>query len=138
MAANAHGDAVSAGGRRPGGALEAEVLAVLRKAAPRALTPGEVRTALGGALSYSTVVTTLSRLHDKDVLVRTPRGRAFAYTPAADEPGLAARKMRQVLENEPDREAVLSRFVDDLAAGEEQLLRRLLGADLDPGQYPGQ
>lgn len=42
--------------------------------------------------------------------------------------------MRHVLENEPDREAVLSRFVDDLAAGDEQLLRRLLGADLDPGQ----
>ncbi|WP_248966250.1 BlaI/MecI/CopY family transcriptional regulator [Sphaerisporangium perillae] len=134
MPANAHSAAGSPGGRRAGGALEAEVLTVLRNAAPQALTPGEVRAALGGALSYSTVVTTLSRLHDKNVLTRTPRGRAFAYTPAADEPGLAARKMRQVLENEPDREAVLARFVDDLAAGDEQLLRRLLGADLDPGQ----
>jgi predicted transcriptional regulator len=134
MSANAHSAAGSTGGRRAGGALEAEVLAVLRKAAPQALTPGEVRTALGGSLSYSTVVTTLSRLHDKNVLARTPRGRAFAYTPAADEPGLAARKMRQVLENEPDREAVLARFVDDLATGDEQLLRRLLDADLDLGQ----
>jgi predicted transcriptional regulator len=133
MPVNAHSPAGSPGGRRAGGALAAEVLAVLRKAAPQALTPAEVRTALGDALSYSTVVTTLSRLHDKDVLTRTPRGRAFAYSPA-DEPGLAARKMRQVLENEPDREAVLARFVDDLAAVDEQLLRRLLGADLDAGQ----
>ncbi|SNT33794.1 Predicted transcriptional regulator [Streptosporangium subroseum] len=134
MTPNAHGGAGSPGGRRAGGALESEILAVLRETAPQALTPGEVRTALGGALSYSTVVTTLSRLHDKDVLTRTPRGRAFAYAPADDEPGLAARKMRHVLENEPDREAVLSRFVDDLTTGDEQLLRRLLGADLDPGQ----
>jgi hypothetical protein len=38
--------------------------------------------------------------------------------------------MRGVLEAEPDREAVLARFVSGLSATDEQLLRRMLG---DPG-----
>jgi hypothetical protein len=42
--------------------------------------------------------------------------------------------MRQALDAGPDRESVLTRFVDDLSTDDEQLLRRLLGADLDPGQ----
>jgi predicted transcriptional regulator len=82
-------------------------------------------------LSYSTVVTILTRLYEKDVLTRVPRGRAFAYTPATDEPGFAARRMRQAMEEVPDRETVLTRFVDDLSSGDEALLRRLLGGDLD-------
>ncbi|MEW2485169.1 BlaI/MecI/CopY family transcriptional regulator [Streptomyces sp. NPDC048411] len=113
-------------GQRGKGELEAEVLAALQHATPDPLTPGEVKEQLGGGLSYSTVVTALSRLYAKGVLKRSQRGRAFAYTPVADESGLAARKMRQVLENGPDREAVLTTFVDDLSADDEQLLRRLL------------
>jgi Predicted transcriptional regulator len=130
---NEYSSAEPAGARRANGVLEAEVLAVLL-AAPQALTSAQVLERLGRSLSYSTVVTTLSRLYGKDVLTRTPRGRAFAYAPATDESGLAARRMRQVLEDGPDREAVLTRFIDDLPTGDEQLLRRLLGADLDPSQ----
>lgn len=120
------------GERRACGALAAEVLAVLQ-GADRALTPGQVLAELGGGLSYSTVVTTLSRLHDKGVLTRTRHGRAFAYAPVTDEPGLAARRMRQVLEDRTDREAVLTRFVSSLSEGDEKLLRRLLGAELESG-----
>lgn len=38
------------------------------------------------------------------------------------------------MEEVPDRETVLSRFVDDLSSGDEALLRRLLGGDLDSGR----
>jgi predicted transcriptional regulator len=129
----AHPATGSSGRRRPSGALEAEVLAVLQQAAPQALTPGDVLDHLSEDLAYTTVVTILTRLHAKDVLTRTPRGRAFAYAPVADEPGLAALRMRRVLEGGPDREAVLTRFVGDLSTDDEQLLRRLLGTDLDTG-----
>ncbi|WP_329201156.1 MULTISPECIES: BlaI/MecI/CopY family transcriptional regulator [unclassified Streptomyces] len=108
------------------GELEAEVLDTLHRAAPEALSPGEVKDALGGELSYSTVVTALSRLYAKGLLRRSPRGRAFAYAPIADASGLAAHEMRKVLEGRPDREAVLARFVDDLSDDDEQLLRKLL------------
>ncbi|MDH6141438.1 MULTISPECIES: BlaI/MecI/CopY family transcriptional regulator [Kitasatospora] len=111
---------------RAKGELEAAILAVLHQAAPAALTPGEVQERLTGPLAYTTVVTTLSRLHGKGLLRREKRGRAYAYTPVADESGLAARQMRKVLDGRSDREAVLTHFVDELSDDDEELLRRLL------------
>jgi predicted transcriptional regulator len=122
------GDA--SGGRRAAGALAAEVLAVLQSAG-QALTPGEVTQRLGGELTYSTVVTTLSRLHAKGTLKRTRRSRAYAYAPVTDAAGMAAQRMRQVLEGEVDRDAVLTRFVDELSPRDEALFRRLFGDQAD-------
>ena len=115
-------------GRRAAGQLEAAVLAVLQ-AAGSALSPAEVRDRLGGDLAYTTVVTILSRLHAKGVLDRRKAGRAFVYAPVADEPGLAARRMARMLDAEPDRQAVLARFVSGLSDADEDLLRRMLGQD---------
>ncbi|GAA2250794.1 hypothetical protein GCM10010430_37100 [Kitasatospora cystarginea] len=111
---------------RARGELEAEVLAALHAATPGALTPGEVRERLDGRLAYTTVVTALSRMHSKGLLQRTKRGRAFAYSPVADDSGLAARQMRKLLDGRSDREAVLTHFVDELSDDDEELLRRLL------------
>jgi predicted transcriptional regulator len=111
--------------RRAAGELEAAALAVLL-AAGRSLTPGEVLDRLGGGLAYSTVVTILSRLHAKGVLTRLRSGRAYSYQPVADEPGLAARRMRGVLDGEADRAAVLARFVSQLSPADERLLRQML------------
>ena len=121
--------AVAAAGRRAAGELEATVLAVLQGAGSP-LSPGEVRERIGGSLAYTTVVTILSRLHAKGVLERHKAGRAYLYSPVADEPGLAARRMARVLDGETDREAVLARFVSALSDSDEELLRRMLG---DPG-----
>ena len=117
--------------RRGAGELEAAVLSVLWQAG-RPLSPGEVQQALAGPagapeLSYSTVVTILSRLHAKKMLERRRDGRAFRYAPVADEAGLAARRLAAMLDKEPDRQAVLSRFVAYLSGSDEQLLRDLLG-----------
>jgi predicted transcriptional regulator len=92
-----------------------------------ALTAGQVQTRLDDALSYSTVVTILSRLHTKGTLGREQHGRAYAYRPVSDEPGLAARRMRQVLDAEDNRQQVLARFVSDLSDEDERVLRCLLG-----------
>ena len=126
---NSGGDTGAAGGRRPVGALEAEILDVLQDCG-EPLVPGDVLGRLGGELSYSTVVTVLSRMRDKGLLTRVKRGRAYAYAPVADSHGLAARRMRRELESDPDREAVLSRFVENLPTTDERLLRHLLGTDL--------
>jgi predicted transcriptional regulator len=129
-------DAATVAGRRAAGELEATVLAVLQEAGS-ALSPGEVRERIGGALAYTTVVTILSRLHAKGVLERHKAGRAYLYAPVADQPGLAARRMARVLDGEADREAVLARFVSSLSDSDEELLRRMLGEQGvggDPGQ----
>ncbi|HEY2194278.1 MAG TPA: BlaI/MecI/CopY family transcriptional regulator [Actinomycetospora sp.] len=108
------------------GELESAVLAVLH-ASPEALTPADVQHALGDDLAYTTVMTILARLHDKGVLQRERRGRAYAYRPVSDQAGLVARRMSQVLDTSAERDTVLARFVDDLSDADEALLRRLLG-----------
>ncbi|WP_338701912.1 BlaI/MecI/CopY family transcriptional regulator [Streptomyces sp. Q6] len=111
--------------RRAQGELEAQVLAVLRTAdAPR--TAGWVRDRLGGDLAHTTVLTILGRLHSKDAVSRGREGRSFVWTAISDEAGLAALKMRRVLDAEPDREAVLASFVTSLSVGDEQVMRDLL------------
>ena len=112
--------------RRGAGELEAAVLDVLQRSGA-SLSPGEVRERLGDELAYTTVVTILSRLHAKGILIRHKSGRAFRYAPVADEPGLAARRMARVLDGEQDREAVLARFVSALSETDEELLRKMLG-----------
>jgi|SRR5579884_744844 predicted transcriptional regulator len=119
--------------RRARGALEAAVMDVLWRA-DRSLSPGEVRDLLAKSdeaqareLSYSTVVTILTRLHGKKMLERTRVGRSFQYAPLADEAGLEARRLAALLDGSADRAAVLSRFVADLSDSDEELLRRLLG-----------
>jgi predicted transcriptional regulator len=126
---NGPGDGAS---RRAAGELENAVLGLLQ-AAGVPLSPGAVRERLGADLAYTTVVTILSRLHAKGVLNRARAGRAYLYSPVADEPGLAARRMATVLAAEPDREAVLARFVSGLSPTDEQLLRRMLGETEDDG-----
>jgi predicted transcriptional regulator len=115
--------------RRTAGALEAEILGILRTDT-RPLSPGEVRDRItaGGQreLSYSTVVTIMSRLHDKGLLIRQRAGRGFSYT-ALDEASLAANRMSSALGSGIDRGAVLSRFVSGLSGRDARLLRSLLG-----------
>jgi predicted transcriptional regulator len=121
----------SGGPRRPAGELEAEVMAVLREASGP-LSPGEVRQRLParqeGELSYSTVVTIVSRLHAKGLLVRERAGRGFAYSPV-DQATLAAGQMTRALDAGADRDAVLSRFVSGLSGRDARLLRDLLAGD---------
>lgn len=112
--------------RRESGGLESEVLATLW-AADTALNAGEVADALGGELAYNTVQTILARLHSKGAVHREQVGRAHAYTPVLDEAGLAAKRMRAMLDRGGDHAAVLSRFLNTLTAGEEATLAKLLG-----------
>lgn len=120
--------------RRGQGQLEAQVLAALHRA-PGPAGAAWVQERLGGDLAYTTVMTILSRLHAKQAVTRERSGRAYLWSPAADEAGLAALRMRRVLDGEPDRDAVLTSFVSTLSAQDEQLLRALLdrAADEAPG-----
>ncbi|KIE25148.1 CopY family transcriptional regulator [Streptomyces sp. MUSC 125] len=105
--------------------MESDVLAALW-AADGPLTARQVLDRLSGDLAYTTVLTILSRLYEKGMLVRNREGRGYAYTPVRDEASHTARRMRSLLEEGTDREAVLTRFVSELSAQEEQLLQQLL------------
>jgi predicted transcriptional regulator len=111
--------------RRASGSLESEVLVTLW-AADRPLTTGEVIEALGGQLAYNTVQTILTRLLAKGAVARELVGRAHAYTAVLDEAGLAAARMRAMLDRGGDHAAVLARFLGTLSVQEEATLARLI------------
>lgn len=120
-------------GRRGQGELEALVLSALQEADGPA-TAGWVQERLGGDLAYTTVITILTRLLAKGAVTRERAGRSFAWTPASDQAGLAAHRMRKVLDSESDREAVLASFVTGLGPDDERLLRELLGESGSEGE----
>ncbi|MET9173727.1 BlaI/MecI/CopY family transcriptional regulator [Streptomyces misionensis] len=111
--------------RRAHGALETRVLAALHEAGGP-VTAGWVQEHLAAGLAYTTVMTVLGRLLAKKAVTRRREGRSFVWLPAADEAGLAALKMRRVLDGERDRRAVLASFITALPEGDERLLRELL------------
>ena len=111
--------------RRPMGSLEAEVLALLWGREEPA-TPSEVLDGLGAGLAYTTVLTILVRLWQKQLLERTRVGRAYAYRPVVSEADYAAQHMEAALTRARDRDAVLHRFVDRMNEQDAALLRQLL------------
>lgn len=124
--------AAAGSGKRASGELEAAVLEALWSS-DNPLNATEVRDRLvhlgfaaEGEFAYTTVVTILTRLRKKGSLRRFRDGRAFRYAPVADEAGLAARRLSDMLDSAPDRDAVLTRFVSDLSDHDERVLRSLL------------
>ena len=95
-------------------------------ATPSQLTPGEVQRTLGRELAYTTVMTTLARLHAKGMVDRVKLGRAYAYSPVKRWDEHAAQAMTEVLSRGGDKAAVLTHFVESLDPAEEALLRQLL------------
>ncbi len=111
---------------RARGALEAAVRRCLADA-DRALTAADVQFRLGETLAYTTVTTTLNRLHRKGAVDRTRVGRAYAYRLAAEAgAAMTARQLHRLMATSDDRAAVLARFVAGLDAADAQLLADLV------------
>ncbi|MGW1407167.1 BlaI/MecI/CopY family transcriptional regulator [Streptomyces sp. NPDC002403] len=117
--------------RRGQGELEAQVLSVLGRAT-EPVTAAWVQERLEGGLSYSTVITILTRLFDKQAVTRTGSGRPVLWQSTESGAGLTARRMRRLLDQRDDRDAVLSSFVSALSPDDEDLLRSLLN-ETGPG-----
>jgi predicted transcriptional regulator len=124
---------------RPRGALEREILACLA-AADEPLAPSAVRAELGDRLAYTTVMTTLSRLHAKGAISRQAAGRGYVYAlrqgPGDAQASMTAHRMLKLLESGDDRAGVLSRFIADLSQEDEQLLSELLADGSGPPAEP--
>jgi predicted transcriptional regulator len=109
------------------GPLEARVLdALWTRACPCSVR--NLQQAFPG-VAYTTLMTTLDRLHRKGVLVREKLGRAFVYAPRESrERFLAARAGGGLAPLLADREgagALLSFFVDAVGQQDEALLDEL-------------
>lgn len=114
-------------GHRLGG-LEAEVME-FAWSQDRPVSVNDILASLSGRpRAYTTVMTIVTRLHQKGLLERERRGRSFVYRPVGTKDEVAARALREVLAAAEHPEAVLAHLVADLAASPElvQRLRELL------------
>ncbi len=115
--------------RRLTGELEHEVLSALWTM-DEAATPADVRDELDTDLAYTTIMTILTRLWQKDLVTRERRGRAYAYAPAVTEAELTAQRMQAILAAASDRKAALNGFARSLSAREARALKAVLdGSD---------
>ncbi len=78
-------------------------------------------------LAYTTVMTVMSRLHEKGFLSREPEGNAFRYHPTASRDEFLADASLEVFSglSEDLSGPVMSAFVDKLGADESRRLEEL-------------
>lgn len=111
----------------PLGALEQAVMELVWARSPA--TAREVCERLHGRKSraYTTIMTTMDRLHRKGLLLREKDGLAWRYAPAVSRPafdkGLADALAADILR--AHGETALSAFVDAAAGADASMLERL-------------
>ena len=117
------------------GPLEVRVLGLLRSDEPAAV--GVIRARLeaeGEPLAYTTVMTVLTRLHEKGLVRRRREGNRFLYAPSAGSPrvlrGLLSR-VRRALGSAGAAQPLLALLeTEDLSAEELRALRAAIDRKL--------
>ena len=108
------------------GALELRVMEALWQR-DAAVSVRDLVDEFDGA-AYTTLMTTLDRLHRKGMLAREKSGRAFLYRPRYTreelESGVAVRALESLLDRSA-AEPVLSYFVDEVSRRDARLLDEL-------------
>jgi predicted transcriptional regulator len=90
----------------------------------------DVRLALNEAIAYTTLMTTLNRLHRKGLLDRRKDGRAFYYSPRVSPEQFTGVIMRDLIDgflarDDGSAEPVLSCIVDAVSDRDRALLNEL-------------
>jgi|SRR5579859_7299451 len=109
------------------GELEQRVMDAMWQA--RRATVHDICRQMQKSRAYTTIMTTLDRLHKKGLLSRTREGRSFVYVPAVDRNALAEQKTRRfwdlTLAHGVDQRPVLSCFIDTVTEHDVAALDQL-------------
>lgn len=114
------------------GSLEYPIMKTLWSRSP--LTVGDVRDVLNAErsldeeLAYTTVMTVLSRLHDKQIVAREMHGRSYEYRPQCTESELMRRHSHEQVQELVDRygSMALAQFATALQDASPELLDQLV------------
>jgi predicted transcriptional regulator len=113
------------------GPLEYDVMGVLWAGGPASvpvvLDRVNAGRGAGKPLAYTTVMTVLTRLHDKGLLERERRGRGFEYRPRFDEGELVEHLGRQAVGDVLARygDVALAQFAAAIDVADPALVRRI-------------
>lgn len=109
--------------------LEAEVMEVVWEQGSEELAVADVHRELRKhrEIAYTTVMTTVSRLHDKELLERRKDGRRYLYRPAMSRSEFIEAMTRDVLRSLPPvgKEAAVAYLVERVAEADGDELDRL-------------
>ncbi|MFD7847148.1 BlaI/MecI/CopY family transcriptional regulator [Nocardia sp. NPDC004340] len=113
------------------GALESRVMAVLWDSS-EALSVHDVVDRLSDdqrVPAYTTVLTVLTHLWEKQWLLREKVGRSYRYRPSRTRAEATTDLLREILDASPDAPAVLLHLARTASAHEVEALRRGLSDD---------
>lgn len=109
--------------------LEAEIMEVVWSKSWEAFAVGDVLAELERTreIAYTTVMTTVARLHDKGLLTRHKDGRRYLYQPAMSRAGFLEAMTREVLGSLPDvgQQTAMALLVERVAQADDAELDRL-------------
>lgn len=109
--------------------LEADIMETVWSSGWSWFAVTEVRDALLATrdIAYTTVMTTVARLHDKGVLQRRRDGRRYLYRAKLDRASFAQAVASEVLESldHGGRDAAIALLVDRVARADEGELERI-------------
>ena len=117
------------------GPLEMEVLGLVDKAAPADVAAIQALLARNGsALAYTTVMTVLSRLHEKGALAREKQGKRFVYSVARAGAALKSSMLKRIqtalFKGKGGSPVVALLDAEQLSSAELRELRRWVNARL--------
>ena len=109
--------------------LEAEIMEIVWGRGWQTFAVSDVHEELSSdrEIAYTTVMTTVARLHDKELLTRRKDGRRYLYAAAMDRTEFIQEMTRDVLSSLPPvgRETALALLVEQVAEADEAGLERL-------------
>jgi predicted transcriptional regulator len=109
--------------------LEAEVMDVIWDSDAERVSVADVREALEPDCdrAYTTVMTTLKRLHEKELLDRQKSGRKYLYSARLSRSEFHRQLAMQLMETMPNsgEESAMSYLVEQVASSDEETLDRL-------------
>jgi predicted transcriptional regulator len=109
--------------------LEAEIMEVIWSSGWADFSVADVHRQLEGKrdIAYTTVMTTVSRLHGKELLTRHKEGRRYVYQPTMDQPAFIEAMTREVLNSLPPmgQRTAVALLVERVAEADDAELDRL-------------
>ena len=109
--------------------LEAEIMEIIWSQGWADFAVADVHQVLEGRreLAYTTVMTTVSRLHTKELLTRHKQGRRYLYQPAMTQAAFIEAMTREVLASLPPvgQQTAVALLVERVAEADDAELDRL-------------
>ena len=105
------------------GTLEARVMDLLW-ASEESLSVRDMVNMLPGDYAYTTILTVVTHLYEKDWVSRDKLGRAYLYRPAQSRAEATSQVLRDIIDTSGDPEGVMLHLARTVTASESAAFRR--------------